>query len=100
MCSKFENRIEQRYSQYRIFIALSHLYYLHSMSILSERIEWLTQEFDALIESLHVSHNPEERKLLLRRMRFLIVEIDTLISSHLKRDSQASPAPNQPKSES
>ncbi len=61
------------------------------MSILSERIEWLTQEFDGLIESLHVSHNPEERKLLLRRMRFLIIEIDILVSSHLKQDSSPLP---------
>ena len=69
------------------------------MPIPSERFEWLTQELDALVESLHVSQSLEERRLLLRRMKVLIVEIDMLILSDLKRDGQdksCSPPTDQP----
>ena len=73
------------------------------MSSSPDRFQWLTQELDALAESLHISHSLDERRLLLRRMKVLIVEIDMLISSNLKRDTQdttSSPPPEQPSAES
>jgi hypothetical protein len=58
----------------------------------TERFEWLTHQLGVLVESLRVTHGVEERKLLLRRMRVLIVEIDMLIASNLKRDSEDAPS--------
>jgi hypothetical protein len=62
----------------------------------SDRFEWLTQELDALVESLHVSQSLDERRLLLRRMKVLIVEIDTLISTNLKKETQDTSGPPPP----
>ena len=50
-------------------------------------------EFDSLVEKLHESSSLEERRKLLRRMKVLIVEIDMLILSSLKRDGQGTPNP-------
>jgi hypothetical protein len=69
----------------------------------AERFEWLTQQLDALAERLHVASTLDERRLLLRRMKVLIVEIDMLILSALKRDSRDitdSRPPDQPTIES
>jgi hypothetical protein len=69
----------------------------------AERFEWLTQQLDALAERLHVASTLDERRLLLRRMKVLIVEIDMLILSALRRDSRDitdSPPPDQPTAES
>ena len=72
------------------------------MSNSSDRFQSLTRELDALAESLHNSNSLDERRLLLRRMKVLIVEIDMLISSNLKRDSHdiSSSPPDQPTAES
>jgi hypothetical protein len=50
----------------------------------------LRHQFDSLVERLNESPSPnlEEQTKLLRKMKVLIVEIDMLILSALKRDSQ------------
>lgn len=60
-------------------------------------------EFDSLVERLHESQSLEERRKLLRRMKVLIVEINMLILSNLKIDSQGNPnlpSSDQPTAES
>jgi hypothetical protein len=54
----------------------------------TERFEWLTQQLDPLAQGLHIARTLDERRLLLRRMKVLIVEIDMLILSDLERDRQ------------
>lgn len=66
----------------------------------SHRFKLLTHQVDSLVEKLNESPTPtlEERTKLLRRMKVLIVEIDMLIMSDLRRDGQdilASPPPGQ-----
>jgi hypothetical protein len=60
------------------------------MTTPSERIEILGHQFDSLVQRLNSSPtlSLEERTQLLRRMKILIVEIDRLILSDLKRDKQ------------
>ena len=99
---RVKNRMKQTYSNYLIFITLSYLYYLLPMPNPTDRFQWLTQQWDALVERLHVAHDLEERRMLLRRMKVLITEIDMLIASTLKRDAQditVSP-PDRPRAES
>jgi hypothetical protein len=64
----------------------------------SERFQFLAHEFDSLVEKYNESPTPslEERTKLLRRMKVLIVEIDMLILSSLKRDSQDASSPLSP----
>jgi hypothetical protein len=69
----------------------------------SDRFQWLSQQFEALAESLHDSPSVKERKQLLRRMKILIDEIDALILSTLKQDREETSscqAPDQPTAES
>jgi hypothetical protein len=82
LCSK------SNYINNRIFISLWHLYHPTLMPTMSERLQWLAQQFDSLIEKLTASPIREDRTQILRRMRVLIVEIDSLILSDLKRDKQ------------
>jgi hypothetical protein len=58
------------------------------MSIPIERLHALSAEFDSLVLRLNESHNlsTEERRMKLRRMRELMIEIDTLILSNLEKD--------------
>jgi hypothetical protein len=65
----------------------------------SERFQSLGHQFDSLVERLNESPTPssEERRKLLRQMKVLIVEIDMLILSALKRDNQdasSTPSPD------
>jgi hypothetical protein len=67
----------------------------------SERFQLLGHQFDSLVAKLNEFPSPtlEERTKLLRRMKVLIIEIDMLILSVLKRDSEgatSSPPPDQP----
>jgi hypothetical protein len=55
----------------------------------SERLQFLSQQFDALVEGLNNSSDMEERKQLLQRMMIVIDEIDGLIFSDLKSDTHA-----------
>lgn len=68
------------------------------MPQLSRRFNVLAHQFDSLVERLNESPTPslEERTQLLRRMKVLLVEIDMLIMSDLRRDDQGilgSPSP-------
>jgi hypothetical protein len=56
----------------------------------SERFQVLGDQFDSLVKRLNDSPAPslEERTKLLRRMKVLIIEIDMVILSTLKRDEQ------------
>jgi len=67
---------------------------------MSDRLKWLAQQFDFLVEKLNASPNPKEKTEILRLMRILIVEIDSLISSDLRRDEQESPLSDQSRSAS
>lgn len=64
---------------------------LSRMSTPPERLLSLAHEFDALAQSLSESPGLEERKRLLRRMKVVTVEIDMLILSSLKQDTQKNP---------
>jgi hypothetical protein len=65
----------------------------------SQRFQSLSQQFEALVESLNDSPSLKERKQLLRRMKILIDEIDGLILSTLKRDGEdASSSPRSDRS--
>ena len=67
----------------------------------SERFQWLAQQFDAIVERLNESTSLEERKQLLRRMKFLLDKIDGVVFSALerdKRDTPSSPTPDRPTS--
>jgi len=69
----------------------------------SERFQLLGQQFGSLVERLNDSPSFEERTKLLQRMKVLIVELDMLVMSSLKRDSTDStrpPLPHQPTAES
>ena len=69
----------------------------------SERFQLLSREFESLVQRLNDSPNLDERTKLLRRMKVLIVELEMLISSSLKRDTQDIPIlspPDQPIAES
>jgi hypothetical protein len=58
------------------------------MSASSVRFKWLAQHFDALVLSLNQSTSSEERAQLLLHMKFLIDEIDALLSSSPERDTR------------
>jgi hypothetical protein len=62
------------------------------MSKHSERFHWLAQQFDAIVKRLNESTNLEERKQLLRRMKFLLDKIDGVVFSALERDKQDTPS--------
>ncbi|MFI5419904.1 MAG: hypothetical protein ACHQ1H_02945 [Nitrososphaerales archaeon] len=53
----------------------------------SDRFQLFAREFDSLVLALNVSPSVEDRTKLLRRMKVLIVEIDMLILSNLKREN-------------
>ena len=53
-----------------------------------EEFQFFAHELESLVERLHGSPSLEDRTKLLRRMKVLIVEIDMLILSTLKRDRQ------------
>jgi hypothetical protein len=55
----------------------------------SERLQFLTHQFDTLVEGLNSSPDMEERKQLLERMMIVIDEIDGLIFCDLKPDTHA-----------
>lgn len=66
----------------------------------SDRFRLLAHQVESLVERLNDFPPPsfDERTKLLRRMKVLIVEIDMLIMSDLKRDGQdasSSPPPDQ-----
>jgi hypothetical protein len=56
----------------------------------SQRFQLLTHQFDSLVERLNESPSQslEEQTILLRKMKVLIVEIDMLILSALKRNGR------------
>jgi len=53
------------------------------MPTVTERLKWLNGQLDALTNTLDNSVNTEERKEVLRRMKFLINEIDLIIHNSL-----------------
>jgi hypothetical protein len=57
------------------------------MNTSSERFQYLAFELVSQVERLSESSSSEDRTRLLRRMKVLIVEIDMLILSSLKRDN-------------
>jgi hypothetical protein len=56
------------------------------MSNPPEQFHFLAQQFESLVNRLNACPTAEERRQLLKRMKVLIVEIDILIASSLKRD--------------
>jgi hypothetical protein len=63
------------------------------------RFQWLAQQFDRLVETIHECEDPKKRQHLLRRMKVLVDEIDVAVSSSLKKDKQdttSSFPPDQP----
>jgi hypothetical protein len=44
-----------------------------------EQIEWLNQQFEALLMSIKESRDSKERQRLLRQMKIVIKQIDSLI---------------------
>jgi hypothetical protein len=54
---------------------------------------WLAQQFDSLVGKLNAAPSREDRTQILRRLRVLIVEIDSLILSDRRRDKQETSGP-------
>jgi hypothetical protein len=46
----------------------------------------LTQQLDTLVKAIHECRDPKERKELLRRMRLMLDEVDSIAFSPLKLD--------------
>ena len=56
----------------------------------SDRIQLLGKQFESLTLKLAEAQSLEERTKLLRQMKVLIVEIDMVILSSLRRDNRDS----------
>jgi hypothetical protein len=61
-----------------------------------KEFQFFAHELESLVERLHESPSLGDRTRLLRRMKVLIVEIDMLILSTLKRDRQDAPNSSSP----
>lgn len=66
----------------------------------TDRIRWLADQLDALVENLNGCVSLQERRVVLKRMKLLIEELDQIVLSHLKRDRSISPSPEQYTSQS
>jgi hypothetical protein len=69
----------------------------------SDNFQLLAHQFDLVVEKVNQSKDPKERMHLPRHMKVILNEIDMLISSNLKRDSQdatSSAPPDQSTAES
>jgi len=64
----------------------------------SERFQFLAHQFNSLVERYNEAPTPglEQRTKLLRGMKVVIVEIDMLVLSALRRDSQEVSTPPPP----
>jgi hypothetical protein len=76
-------------SQYLQWIVVA-VTFIAPMSHPPDRIQLLGKQFESLTLKLAEAQSPEERTKLLRQMKVLIVEIDMVILSSLRRDDQDS----------
>ena len=79
----------RNYSKCRISTAPHDPYYPRLMLKQSERFQFLAHQFNSLVERYNEAPTPglEQRTKLLRGMKVVIVEIDMLVLSALRRDS-------------
>jgi hypothetical protein len=73
------------------------------MRIPPDNLQLLAHQFNLTMDMLNERTDPKERMHLLRHMKVILGEIDQLISTNLKRDSQdatSSPPPDQSTAES
>jgi hypothetical protein len=89
-CGNFVSLPPQIQKSWYSHLAIRTVTYAAPMPESSDRIQLLGKPFESLTLKLAEAQSLEERTKVLRQMKVLIVEIDMVILSSLRRDDQDS----------